>query len=325
MQLTHAKSNTIADMTGTVTVNNSSGGTATIAATDLVRPSDWNSNHIFVPDHAFEPFPQPNTNSTLSAPGIGTWYFSPFAAPNGLNSGRINVFVSNAAGFLNGAVYSAASTGSITRYQTLQQRLAIYQQGSGASTSRLETLWTGSCDMLFTWERRVSNAATSNLTVSNYLTASFPGSWDASGGVTYSTTSQSGTTSVGASTGASTLANNLITDVVAYVSGARNDAIPFATTLPPGQYWMAHEFSSTSSSTGTNYSAGTMMSTQSRLGLLEFDFKAYKSLGNSASNTSSQPVPFGGLLATVTSEASSVIATSDLRGTTGKMYWNHRR
>jgi hypothetical protein len=41
----HLKSNTNTDWTGTVTVGNSTGGTATIAATDLVRPVDWNSYH----------------------------------------------------------------------------------------------------------------------------------------------------------------------------------------------------------------------------------------------------------------------------------------
>jgi hypothetical protein len=43
--ISHVKSNVIADFTGTVTVNNSQGSTATVAATDLVRPSDWNSIH----------------------------------------------------------------------------------------------------------------------------------------------------------------------------------------------------------------------------------------------------------------------------------------
>jgi hypothetical protein len=41
----HVKSNTIGDFTGTVTVHNSAGGTQTVAATNLVRPSDWNSVH----------------------------------------------------------------------------------------------------------------------------------------------------------------------------------------------------------------------------------------------------------------------------------------
>ena len=45
MAVSHIKSNTNTDWTGTVTVGNSTGGTNTIAATDLVRPGDWNSAH----------------------------------------------------------------------------------------------------------------------------------------------------------------------------------------------------------------------------------------------------------------------------------------
>jgi hypothetical protein len=45
MPILHVKSNTIADFTGTVTVPTSNGGTATAAATDLIRPVDWNSQH----------------------------------------------------------------------------------------------------------------------------------------------------------------------------------------------------------------------------------------------------------------------------------------
>lgn len=47
MALSHVKSNTVADFTGTVTGFNSQGSTVTLAATNLVRPSDWNSAHNF--------------------------------------------------------------------------------------------------------------------------------------------------------------------------------------------------------------------------------------------------------------------------------------
>ena len=43
--LYHVKSNTVADFTGTVTGFNSQGSTTTLAATNLVRPGDWNSAH----------------------------------------------------------------------------------------------------------------------------------------------------------------------------------------------------------------------------------------------------------------------------------------
>ena len=45
MSILHVKSDTLADFTGTVTLFNSVGSTITGNATDLVRPSDWNSAH----------------------------------------------------------------------------------------------------------------------------------------------------------------------------------------------------------------------------------------------------------------------------------------
>ena len=45
MAISHVKSVTIADFTGTVTVFNSAGATTTANATDIVRPTDWNSVH----------------------------------------------------------------------------------------------------------------------------------------------------------------------------------------------------------------------------------------------------------------------------------------
>ena len=45
--LSHVKTSPVGDFTGTVTYFNSQGSTTTGAATDLVRPSDWNSVHNF--------------------------------------------------------------------------------------------------------------------------------------------------------------------------------------------------------------------------------------------------------------------------------------
>ena len=45
MALFHVLTSPVADVTGTVTVFNSAGNTTTEAATNIVRPSDWNSVH----------------------------------------------------------------------------------------------------------------------------------------------------------------------------------------------------------------------------------------------------------------------------------------
>ena len=46
MSILHVKTNNVADATGVVTVFDAAGSTTTAAATDLVRPSDWNSAHV---------------------------------------------------------------------------------------------------------------------------------------------------------------------------------------------------------------------------------------------------------------------------------------
>jgi hypothetical protein len=80
MNLLHVKTNTVADFTGTVTVYNQTGGSQTLAATDLVRPSDWNSQHkLFFTYHG-------NTtgNSTLSGLTL------PIAGAGGVSVGGSN-------------------------------------------------------------------------------------------------------------------------------------------------------------------------------------------------------------------------------------------
>ena len=335
----HYKNDTVADFTGVITLINSSGGTQTAQASDLVRPSDWNSSHsasiavlgneIFTANF-YEPFILPNTNSSQSSLGAGTWYLDPFFIPSGIGSGQLNFMLNDAAGFLNGGVLTTSLTGSVTRYQTLNTQLAIYQPGTGANTTRIERIWSVELSQMFTWERRISSTTagggtTSGNVASNYLTASFPSQWDASGGVTYGTASASGTFSTSVSTAASTRIDSLITGAVAYASGNRIIPFPFATTLGAGEYYMGMMVSSTSSSTGTNYSTGTMANVQSILHLLEFPDAAYKRLGQSTSNSSTCMLPFHGFVATTSGAPFSTLGTSDMRNfaAPGRRYFNY--
>lgn len=66
MLITHFFSNTIGDATGTVTVPNLSGGTTSVAATQLPRPSDWNSVHAL----AFTITGNTTNQSTYSGSGV---------------------------------------------------------------------------------------------------------------------------------------------------------------------------------------------------------------------------------------------------------------
>lgn len=355
---THAKSNIIADFTGTVTVNNSSGGTATVAATDLVRPSDWNSAHqitlqltgseigsLFAAGAGlaistdgsgvtyqqqlasfFEPFGLASSNTTNTTKGNGTWYIDPLQLNEGLASGHMRVFLSQGASsaiFQNGANFTTNSTGSVTRYQTLYNRFALYKQGTDASTTRLETLWTGNADLSASQEMRVTTNA-NGITISHYLGISSIYSADGSGGTSTSAFTTSGTVSSTSTTTTivSSLGSSLLANVRNYVTGPHMALVGFNKSLAPGNYWFGHMLSTTSSSAGTNYGAGTLFSTQSQLGLAEHNLGIYKQPGSTISSSNTQPVPFHGYLATTSSNASSIMAASDIRGTIGRLYYN---
>lgn len=66
MSIIHAYSNTAGDFTGTITGFNSQASTTTIAATDLVRPVDWNSGH----NQYFTLIGNTNNASTVSGTNI---------------------------------------------------------------------------------------------------------------------------------------------------------------------------------------------------------------------------------------------------------------
>ena len=360
--ITHAKSNIVADYTGVVTVGNSSGGTQTMQATDLVRPMDWNSAHqatmavsaseigsLFAAGAGmtastntsgvtfglgnvmfYEPFILQNTNSTLSIPALGSWYFDPVCLPFGLSSGHFRFPVTAAAGFLQASNMSAAQTASITHYQTLNHNIALYKMGTGANASRLESVWTGQMNLLAAWEMRVSSGASDNIQVSNSLSITIPYTWDQSGGFTTTMVTSGGTLSLTSTTMASSSINSLINaGVQSYITGSRLDFIPFNTTIPAGNYWLAHMFTSTSSATGSgsstaNYIAGrTLFSTHGRLGMIDNALSNFRQLGQSTSNATSCVVPFDGYLATTTSAATVSLASSDIRGTTGRAYFNY--
>jgi hypothetical protein len=331
MTVTHVKSNTIADWSGTVTVGNSLGGTTTAAASDLVRPSDWNSAHVisFDANAFYEPFPMNQSNSVNDAPGMGTWYFAPFILPLGMPKGHINVFCErNSSIFLNAVSANSTSLGGMSITGIFRNCLALYSQGSGSNVTRIESVWTGECAVSATWSQSYAGA-TSGMTVSNYLTLGMISQIDTAGGTTSTGISQSSTFSTGTTSLAASKADALITVPQNWFTGSCMDIIPMTTTIGPGNYWMANMFTQTSGgggTTGVNRTAGQTLfnASLSRAGMLHVNLSAYKRLGSTTSpNSTSQWVAFHGSLGTTTSNATANLASSDLQAYSRRIYWNY--
>jgi len=332
-----------------------------------VRPSDWNSVHnntfqltgseiaslfkfggglestsgadgisvSLVNIDFYQPFMLPLTGTTSHTPGIGTWYFDDIYLPYGLNKGILRVPITcSTSHFYNAATFACDNTtkgGAVSMYQTFYHNLALYTPSPGESYTRLSTYWTGQVAIVATQVKSVGSVASNSaqIQVSNYLTIGFPSQWDSAGGFVTSTVTASGTISAAATSLDSSSINSLISAAETYIAGSRMDIFGFNTTIPAGNYVLAHQFWSTSNfttfSSGSNFSAGTMISTHVRVMMLEQNFGGWRQLGVSSSNTLSQGYPWHGYVTTSQSTAYSTIATSDLRATNVRLYWNHER
>lgn len=292
--VSHIKTSPIADFTGTVTVANSSGGSVTINASQLILPSDWNSVHsvqltltgseiasLFTvqggmgmttntsgvtfgldEEEFFEPYPWYSAASTAHTLGVGTWFYSPFKLEFALDTGLIRMPVTNGAGLLNSNSVRAAVTSDYAvcaQSAGYTHNIAIYTQGNGNDITRIGTYWTGAVSFGVSNIKSIGSVASASTQVqlSNYATVTIPGQWDVTAGIVYSTITVSGTLSAAASSILSSSLDSCISSANAYFSGSRMDIIPLNTTLAPGNYVFAHQWLSTSGSSTSVFSTYT--------------------------------------------------------------------
>jgi hypothetical protein len=268
--VSHVKSNTVADFTGTVTVANSGGGTNTIAATDLIRPSDWNSAH----NH----FVTITGNTAGTANGSGTNLV--FGGTN-----DITLNLSTAAGggqtlwinetgramsifeptpYLTGTAWSSHPASTYFQYFSIQEDLAFNNVWApksvsigfptGTSSATTQTVRHGYTHYFSLFSRKNYGNSYDSL---SYMTH---GSFVATVLITHSNTSIGMTVSFATDTTGGTLAANFSSgataNIAAVFNGPRMIKIPFpATTLTAGEYWIAQAHAS--SGAGTTATATT--------------------------------------------------------------------
>lgn len=199
MAIVHVKSNAVADATGTITVWNGA-TTQSVAATDVVRPSDWNSNHnygytitgnttnastvsatdvqlsggpgiaiggsnstlIFQAKHRsdWEPIKLGN-NSSFSSYGHNTLYFQGLQAENNVTMTAVQMLMS---------LSSATSTANHSVGQTISY--GLYSRGTGGSTSQYASMATSSFVMQVAFSSNTSGGATFGNANTSYTVAS---------------------------------------------------------------------------------------------------------------------------------------------------------
>lgn len=298
MAITHAFSNAQADATGTVTVWNGA-STSSVVATNMVRPSDWNSAHVM----AFSVTGNTTSGSTASGTDI---YFAG-SGPISLGATSNSIFVSAPAQttlsyFENlplNAVLSVTFGGSTNRVgpyalplpvsadflripvtgalttttfatganaygNTLGQSNTVwvnfYSLGTGASSQSLQYVTGASTTYAF--EIQYSGTASTHSVTYNFTMPTLGG----------------GSTSTQLTTSAqSSAVNEVPGGTTAFTAGKMFD-MPFAASLSAGNYWVAVQRSSTTNVSNINFAAFPVMASQTNIGVGIFGSAAIGSI-----------------------------------------------
>lgn len=173
--------------------------------------------------------------------GNSSFYMQPFQVQNVISASYIRHLVSVPA-FGQTSQATSASTVTADWYATFYAN--IFSNGVGASSKSLQLYSAATAGMTHRW------LFTLNATGNSYawqITFPFEGANTNNTGTSYSQTSASASW---ATTGQQTR-----------FTGIRWLDIPFAQSIPPGQYWMQFQRSTSSATTGGNFSNSTALTT----------------------------------------------------------------
>lgn len=227
MGIAHAKSNAVGNWTGTVTVLNSQGSTATVAATDLVRPSDWNSAH--------------NMLFTLSGNTSGQ---STASGSNVVFAGGSNITLQGSTDTISihGVAPVETETGFRVMYD-LYSAPATAQGNSLVSVHPFILPYPLQCSNFKCFGS--FNVGTTTNTSSAYMNVSMSGVLYTRNGLTLSSLTSFSNTMRQTWTSNAT---GTVTGVIALTATFN------VTTLPPGEYWMGLHVSTNNTASNTQSS-----------------------------------------------------------------------
>jgi hypothetical protein len=275
MALSHVKNDTIADKTGTVTVWDG-GGTTTIVATDLVRPSDWNSAHnqyytlsgntslsstasgsnvVLAASGAGITLIGSSDSIVISSPGyisifewppvcpittqtmsLSTSAVAPFQLPEPISASFMRFPVSFTG--TSSAPITIAGPANASNQVTQTFNAVIYSFGVGASSKSLMSVASGSASILYRGSISIIGTTGSQYSTTGQLTYYVEG----------------GSSSTSTSSAFSAGLFNFSTSWLSNFSALRYLDVPLTTTLAAGPYWLVFGYSSASATNSTAFS-----------------------------------------------------------------------
>jgi hypothetical protein len=262
----------------------------------------------------------------------GTVYFQPFNLYVPLSMYRMQLFQSVSGQSATTASYSGSvsSQTSTAGNQTWGQTGTVLlfsrvSTGTNANSSRILSFFSQSyshsvgISESISWSTNASSATVSGTTTGQ---CGYNSQIDSAGGLTTSSFSTSGSWSFSTtSTNQNSFSSStVVTFLSGMMSGPRPIIIPFATSLSPGEYWLANIQSSNSNTTGYNHSR--VVNIQQQMVGANFITNQYIEIGNSAVVNSSNYIPGWGSYS-ASSQTSTTIPLSQISPNSGmQTYFN---
>jgi hypothetical protein len=245
--------------------------------------------------------PRPMTNTAIFGPVAGSWYLADFVAPNSMSGGRINFLMQNTStaqlfrDFTAASVVSS-STGGQQQGYTYSIAAALWSQGTGTNSTRLESMWSNSFS--FGWTKFVSvsvtNVSQMNITVQHSL--SYISEIGSNGAYTLNQYANSTVSAVANSSTASNFWDTGFSSGRNMVSNSVMYPIGFNSTITAGNYWLGFAWSSTRSnaSTGTRVASALDFAQSSIVGISRLVLEsAYRNWGSTVTTARSHIMPYG--------------------------------
>ena len=250
----------------------------------------------------------------------GTVYFQPFNITDPVSAYRINFLhhvttLSATTASLSASVSSQTSSGGSNSWGQTGTLLLFSRvsTGTNVNSSNIVSFYSNSYSFSVgvshsvTWSTNVSSATAS---FSSTGKCGFISSIDSLGGMTTGSFSSSNSSTFSSTSNAqnSFSASHVNSFLSAMMSGQRMLFAPFATSLPPGEYWLGHIYSSNSGTTAYNHSRNMSVAV-SFAGFQSFTNTNYLEIGSSVAFSSSNIIPGWGSYS-ASSQTSTTIALS---------------
>lgn len=283
-------------------------------------------------DDAIVRYFEPPVRGATSSQSLsnGTVYFQPFVVEEQVSMYRLhmeNVLTTQATTTMSvsGSVSAGnASSGTGRWGQTGTVMLfSRVSTGTAANSSQIVSFYSNSYSYQINLNESVSWSTNASSATVSYTTSgeiSFISSIDSLGG---KTTGSFGLTGSASFSSTSTNANSFSSSTVmsfasAVMSGIRPLMVPFATSLTPGEYWLAHIQSSSSAS--TNYSLQRLVTLAPGILFYTSNTSGYAEIGSTATIASSNVMPGWGSYS-ASSQTSTTIPLSQISNQSQFQTW----